>query len=140
MRRGSFLLQISESFVANKDGNLLDLRLEPRSGTFWNAMENHTRERVRAICCIAVSFDRKLIISSLAGTSRVRIPLSWRSIQEATRNEWLAATQSRKRFSEIALQNVWKSSLMPKPTYEGHEQQRINAGRLKHIRAKCTYA
>jgi hypothetical protein len=28
-------------------------------------MENHTRERVRAICCIAVSFDRKLIIFSL---------------------------------------------------------------------------
>jgi hypothetical protein len=29
---------------------------------------------------------------------------------------------------------------MPKPTYEGHEQQRINAGRLKHFRAKCIYA
>src|SRR5215472_3906850 len=28
-------------------------------------MENHTRERVRAICCIAVAFDRKLIIFSL---------------------------------------------------------------------------
>jgi hypothetical protein len=96
-------------------------------------MENHTRERVRGICCIAVSFDRKLITSSLDGASRVWIPLSWRSIQEATRNEWLAAAQSRKRFSEIALQNVRKSSLMPKPTYEGHEQQRINAGRLKAL-------
>jgi hypothetical protein len=99
-------------------------------------MENHIRERVRAICYIAVSFDRKLIISSLDGTSRVRIPPSWRSIQEATRNEWLAAPQSQKRFSEIALQNVWKSSLMPKPTHEGHEQQRINTGRLKALQGK----
>jgi hypothetical protein len=96
-RRGSFLLQISESFVANKDGNLLDLRAT--IGHFLDAMENHTRERVHAICCIAVSFDRKLIISCLDGTSRVRIALSWRSIQEATRNEWLAAAQSQRRFS-----------------------------------------
>jgi predicted Zn finger-like uncharacterized protein len=27
---------------------------------------------------------------------------------------------------------------MPKPTYEGHEQQRINAGRLKHFRQNAS--
>src|SRR6516162_9753219 len=71
-RRGSFLCRFPSPLSPMKDGNLLDLRatighfLEyARSGTFLNTMENHTRERERAICCIAVSFNRKLIIFSL---------------------------------------------------------------------------
>jgi hypothetical protein len=47
-RRGSCLLQISESFVADKDGNLLDLR-----ATIGHFLEydGEPHPRVRAICC-----------------------------------------------------------------------------------------